>query len=203
MANDHKMVSLGFTEEPVPHGAHVCQIYSNDDERNDSLLKFLLSGIQTGERNACFSEAFTDETLREFFAACSIDYDQCVRNKAISLSKTSDVYFKDNRFDPDRMLNTLSEYYTESVQLGFPAARVIGEMVAEVQDVPGGERLLEYESRVSMLLRDHPITTVCQYNANKFDGATVMDILKVHPHMIVRGAVIHNPFYIPPEEFLT
>ena len=58
-------------------------------------------------------------------------------------------------------------------------------MIPEVQSVPGGDRLLEYESRVSMLLRDHPVTAVCQYDANEFDGATIIDVLKVHPQMII------------------
>jgi hypothetical protein len=29
-----------------------------------------------------------------------------------------------------------------------------------------------------------------------------MDILKVHPFMVVRNSVVRNPFFIPPEEFL-
>jgi hypothetical protein len=53
-----------------------------------------------------------------------------------------------------------------------------------------------------LLLKERPITAVCQYDANLFDGATIMEVLKVHPQMIVNGTVIHNPFYIPPEEFL-
>ena len=88
------------------------------------------------------------------------------------------------------------------MEMGFPAARVIGEMIPEVQIVPGGERLLEYESRVTMMLREEPVTSVCQYNANVFDGATIMEILKVHPQMIVNGNVVNNPFYIKPEKYL-
>jgi hypothetical protein len=75
-------------------------------------------------------------------------------------------------------------------------------MIPEIQHVPGGERLLEYESRVSILLRDHPVTSVCQYDANLFDGATIMEVLKVHPKMIINGMVINNPFYILPESYL-
>ena len=30
----------------------------------------------------------------------------------------------------------------------------------------------------------------------------IMDILKVHPYMIIKGSVVHNPFFIPPEEYL-
>lgn len=29
-----------------------------------------------------------------------------------------------------------------------------------------------------------------------------MDVLSVHPMMIVRGQLVNNPYYIEPEEFL-
>lgn len=91
------------------------------------------------------------------------------------------------------------QFHKDSVTNGFPASRVIGKMSAEIQHIPGGSRLLEYESRVSLLLKDHPVTAVCQYDANAFDGATLMKILKVHPMMVIRGAVVRNPCYIQPD----
>ncbi|MGB3221543.1 MAG: MEDS domain-containing protein [Desulforhopalus sp.] len=202
MQENHAEVSLGFTDEKVPVGTHMCLVFTKDEERVESLLKFFLSGLQTGERTACFSEKLTEETLREFLDKHNISYDERKTEKAIILAGTSEVYFEGGVFDPDRMLNTLTAYYDESVQLGFPASRLIGEMIPEIQHVPGGERLLEYESRVSMLLRDHPVTTVCQYDANLFDGATIMEVLKVHPKMIINGMVINNPFFIQPESYL-
>ncbi len=202
MHQNHAEVSLGFTDEKVPVGTHMCLVFTKDEERVDSLLKFLLSGLQAGERTACFSGKLTEETLREYLAKNNISYDERKTEKAIILAGTSEVYFEGGVFDPDRMLNTLTAYYDEAVQLGFSAARVIGEMIPEVQHVPGGERLLEYESRVSILLRDHPVTSVCQYDANLFDGATIMEVLKVHPKMIINGMVINNPFYIQPESYL-
>jgi hypothetical protein len=75
-------------------------------------------------------------------------------------------------------------------------------MTPEVEHVPGGDRLLEYESRVSLMVREKPVTAVCQYDANQFSGAAIMNILKVHPKMIVNGIVVHNPFFIEPEQFL-
>lgn len=112
------------------------------------------------------------------------------------------MYFAEDRFDPERMLGLLRRYHEDSVAGGYPAARVIGEMAPEIQNIRGGERLLEYEARVSMLLRDHPLTAVCQYDARAFDGAVIMDILKVHPLMVIRGSVVHNPFFVQPEDFL-
>ncbi len=202
MCQNDLQVSLGFTSKKVPVGTHMCLIFTEEEERVDSLLTFLLSGLKTGERTVCFSEKIDEETLREFFSKRNISYDERKQNKAISLAGASKVYFQDGVFDPDRTLKIMSNFYEESLKLGFPASRVIGEMLPEVQNIPGGDRLLEYESRLSILLRDHPVTTVCQYDVNLFDGATIMDVLKVHPQMIVNGAVVQNPVFIQPEEYL-
>ncbi|MDZ7792616.1 MAG: MEDS domain-containing protein [Spirochaetia bacterium] len=159
--------------------------------------------MSCGKRAACFSNDITWELLEHYLEGDKISLKELERSTALLLQRTSDVYYKDERFDPDRMLALLSEFYQGADEKGFHGARVIGEMTADIGRIEGGERLLEYESRVSMLLREKPITTVCQYNAAEFDGAMIMDVLKVHPMMVVRGSVIHNPFFIPPEEFLS
>ncbi len=202
MCQNHTMASLGFTDEKVPVGSHICQIFNDHDERINTILKYLLSGLQTGERTACFSNAIDEEGLREFFSSHNISYDERKQNKEIALTGTDEVYFQNNVFDPDIMLKAFSNYYQESLDLGFPASRVVGEMSPKVNDLSGGDRLIEYEVKVTQLLIDHPITAMCQYDANEFSGATIMEVLKVHPQMIVNGSVIHNPFYITPEEFL-
>lgn len=197
-----KDVDLGFAELKLPAGTHICQIYDNEDERNNSLLNFLLAGIKASEKNACFSEAVDDHIVREFCNNHGVRYDEAVELGALSLNTTKKIYFKDGLFSPENMLKLLTQFYEDSVNNNFKGARVIGEMIPEIKNIKGGDRLLEYESKVTMLLRKCPVTAVCQYNANSFDGATIMNILKVHPMMIVSGTVINNPFFIEPEVFL-
>lgn len=201
MCNACKSVYLGFTKEQVPVGTHMCLIYSSEEEREAALNNFLLSGFQSDERMACFSNKTSETLLKSFFESKNVVFDSKAQS-SISLSGTNEVYFADGTFDPDRMLNTLKQFYDDSLAMGFQASRVIGEMVPEVENVPGGDRLLEYESRVSMLVRDYPVTTVCQYDATAFDGATILEVLKVHPAMIINGSVVKNPFYIEPETYL-
>lgn len=200
--NGNNSVSFGFTDQRFPPGTHVCQIYTDEEEREHSLLQFVLAGIKNGERTACFSEKVNVASLKELIEAEGIPFDEALKSGAISLSGTRDVYFRDGYFDPENMLQLLKKYHTDSKKQKYHNARVIGEMTADIKKIPGGDRLIEYESRVSMLLQKHPITSVCQYSAHDFNGAILMDVLKVHPYMVVRGAVVHNPFYIPPEEFL-
>ena len=202
MPHQPYMVSLGFTDQRIPAGAHLCQIFSDDDERSDALLKFLRSGLAAGEKTACFTEKLNMAHLAEYLAGHGMPCDKLMQSGALSKAGTSEAYFQSGRFDPDLMLDLLRQFHKDSVAGGFSAARVIGEMTEEIENIPGGSRLMEYESRVSMLLKEIPITAVCQYDANVFDGATIMRILKVHPMMLIRGRVVHNPCYVPAEEFL-
>ncbi|MBK8401478.1 MAG: MEDS domain-containing protein [Propionivibrio sp.] len=202
MPHQHHTISLGFTGQTFPAGVHVCQIFSNDEERLSSLLEFLRSGLVAGERTACFSDNLDEHDLAKYLNRHGLSSDALKASGALSCSGARAVYFQDGRFDPERTLGMLRQYHEDSVAHNYPAARVVGEMSSEVQNMPGGSRLLEYESRVSLLLKDHPVTAVCQYDANAFDGAMLMKILKVHPMMVIRGVVVRNPYYIAPSEFL-
>lgn len=202
MTGSAKNISLGFTLQEFPPGIHVCQIFSSDEERLDALLKFVGSGLQAGERTSCFSDNITEAVLAEFLDGQGISCQEKRGSGALTLAGTREVYFQNNCFDPDRMLNLLAQYHLDSVAQGYPGARVIGEMTPEVGQLEGGDRLLEYEARVSLLLREHAVTAVCQYDARCFGGATIMDVLKVHPFMVIRGSVVRNPFALSPEEIL-
>ncbi|MBN2163563.1 MAG: MEDS domain-containing protein [Pontiellaceae bacterium] len=195
-------IALGFTDQPEPEGTHLCLIFSSEKERTDCLLKFLLSGLKGGERVAGFTDEISEKEICSYLEANGIACDERKQNGDITISRTSEVYFENDSFDPARMLGLLTQFYNESREQGYESARVIGEMAPRIAEVQGGERLLEYESRVTLLQRTCPLTAVCQYDANQFDGATILEVMKVHPKMLVNGSVVNNPFYIEPEEYL-
>jgi hypothetical protein len=203
MENNRQKISLGFTSQQFEQGVHICQIYNDDEERHGALVNFLISGLNAGENTACFTENETEVTLKDYFEKNGFSYKEVCSKGEFTLSKTAEVYFEGGRFEPERMLGLIQEFYEKSSEQNRSGARVIGEMTPEIEHVPGGSRLLEYESKISILLRKYPVTAVCQYDARKFDGATIMDILKVHPYMIVHGSIVSNPFFIQPEEYLS
>jgi hypothetical protein len=43
---------------------------------------------------------------------------------------------------------------------------------------------------------------ICTYDHHRFGAATVMDILRTHPQVIVGDILQESPFYVDPEEFL-
>ncbi len=195
-------VDLGFTAVELPAGTHICQVYTDDSERESSLNEYLLRGLQTHERCACFSDKTSAIEVGGYLDARGVASGDALATGALLVSGAREVYFAGDRFDPGRMLALLQGFYEASKAQGFRAARVIGEMDAAVNQVAGGSRLMEYESQVNSLVRNCPLSAVCQYDARAFDGATIMDVLSVHPMMLIRGAVVHNPFFVPPEVLL-
>ena len=202
MSGKTAKVNLGFAEVEIPLGTHICQIFNDDDERNDALLQFLLSGLKAREKNACFSENLDEVQLRQLLAEHGIDLEQAKASNDLTTAGTSEVYFHQGKFDPERILQLLAEFQSGAEKAGYSAARVIGEMTPQIHEVPGGSRLFEYEARVNQLLEQHPVTAFCQYDARAFDGATIMDVMRVHPMMLVRGNLVHNPFYVPAQDIV-
>ncbi len=202
MEKEPSVVELGFASARVPHGAHICQVYGTDEERDDALLKFLARGLADKEAAACFSDAFDSASRDAWFASEGISLDaERACGRFVSAGAES-MYFAGGVFDPERMYQLLVAFHEQSVASGCRGARVIGEMSPKIANVPGGSRLFEYEATVNSILQEHPVTAVCQYDARKFSGATIMDVLSVHPLMVIHGSVIRNPFFVSPERFV-
>jgi hypothetical protein len=85
---------------------------------------------------------------------------------------------------------------------GFSGIRSCGEMSWALKNIPGSDRLMEYETLLNTVGGEFPHSGMCQYDARLFDGATLLNILKVHPYMIAQGQIVKNPFYMRPDEFL-
>jgi len=202
MGTSAEQVALGFTDGRYPAGVHICHFFTTDTERRAALEAFIAAGLRADEQVACFSDAMDTATLDAHLDAHALSGPHARATGQLTLQAATDVYFADAHFEPEHMLALLKAFDASAHDAGRSAARVIGEMDAAVTDIAGGDRLLEYEARVTLLLRDHPVTSVCQYDARRFDGATLMDILKVHPMMVMHGKVVHNPFFIAPETLL-
>jgi hypothetical protein len=101
------------------------------------------------------------------------------------------------------VLDQTRRFFEGSLAEGFTGGRATGELVCQRGGgLPPSESLLAYEAKLTQVLALYPSTVVCQYDVRQFDGATMMDILSVHPYTIVRGQLVVNPYYIEPDQFL-
>lgn len=204
MSGTERIVSLGFTAERFPAGTHMCYIYNDDSERREVVSKYVESGLRGHEKVGYFvDDQISPRDVPAHLSAIGIDLPSGIDARGLSITRALDTYCPDGTFLPERMLENLRSMHSSSIGEGYAGARASGEMSWALQGVPGSERLIEYEALINTVVREYPTTAVCQYDARRFDGATLFDVLNVHPMMIVRGQVVRNPYYVAPEHFLT
>lgn len=201
MTGAPRHVPLGFTDEPFPAGTHMCYIFDDDEELRSAIAQYVASGIASRERVSYFVDRMPPNQLRAELARFGLER-TAGTEKSFLVTPADQTHCPDGTFVPDRMLDVLRRAYSSNLEDGFTGARVTGEMTWALKGLPGSERLIEYEARINTIVSDFPVTTVCQYDARRFDGATLLDVLKVHPMMIIRGRVVRNPYYMAPEELL-
>jgi len=100
------------------------------------------------------------------------------------------------------MLQSLEQMASSNAEGGFPLSRIVCRM----DWVPDGQShiddLIEYEARINDVWCRHDDAVICTYHLSKFSGDAVIDIMRTHPLVIVGGILQHNPFFVPPREFL-
>ena len=195
-------IPMGFTEETFPAGTHMCLIYTDEKERLDLIAQFLDAGIKTGEKAFYSTDAISPDEFRKWTSEVGIQVEENESREQLSIFSTKESYYPNGTFVSDDMIKKFRGVYLKSKEEGFPHIRACGEMGWATRGIPGSEHLVEYESKYNELYSEYPVTGICQYNADLFDGTTIFNILKVHPFMIVHGQIIQNPYYLSPEEFL-
>ena len=191
----HKEVPMGFIDGVFSPGIHMCYIYNDEDERNRIIYRFLESGLQNGENVSYFMDTNTADEMSKRQAALGVDKLHEKQQGRLSVATAQEAYCPTGVFDPDEMLYKLTEFYAQSLDEGYTGARATGEMSWATKGLPGSSRLMEYEARLNSTYIQCPITGICQYDAKRFENATLRDVLGVHPMVIFHGQILRNPYY--------
>ncbi len=199
MCRSHSDIDMGFTAQRSPPGTHMCLIYSDEAERKKIVTDFLTAGLAAGEKVACFADDMRPDATSVWLDGISAELSSKDQSERFIVRSTGDAYYPHGEFAPEKSLNTLRSFYDASVKERCRGTRATGNAGFILSGVPGSELFMEYEACVNQLWDTHPVTALRQYDARRFDGGVLHDVLKVHPMMIVNGQIVRNPSYIPPK----
>jgi hypothetical protein len=182
---------------------HACAFFHSDDEEQAVLTPFLKEGLAQNDRFVQFVDNRRREECVRRLQADGIDVDSATNSGQLDVRPWERAYLSGgNGFRQDLMLELIQEVLKEGRASGYGMTRLWANMEWALEDLPGVEDLVEYETRLNHILPKYDDVVVCTYDLKKFSAATVMDILRTHPHVIVGGVLQQNPFFVPPEEFL-
>jgi hypothetical protein len=181
---------------------HVCAFFHSKEEEYRTLLPFIKEGFDQGERASHHVDPrHRREHLRRL-QGVGIDVAEAQRNGQLEVLCWEDDYLQDGHFDQNRVLALMEEVLNKGKAQGFPLTRLVANMEWALEDRPGVDDIVEYETRLNFVLPKYDDSVCCTYDLARFGANVVMDVLRTHPMVIIGGVLQQNPFFVPPDEFL-
>jgi len=191
-------ISTGLPGVSIAVGDHICTFYRGDEERNTILFPYLMTGLDGGDRCVCVLDRdHPDDVIGQIAG----DPDKAAH---LSLIRSEESYLANGSFSPDEMLAFWADVARTTFDGGgYEFLRLAGEMTWALEDHPGVDLLVAYESELNRFSGKYPQTILCLYDLELFnDGELLIDILRTHPKVLMGGTIVENPWYTEPDRFL-
>lgn len=201
--NRHKYSKLPeLIGDLKPHD-HLCLIYESREEWLETVVPFILSGLERGLKCIYVVDTNTAQEIKAILKEAGLAVDEAEAKGQLSVIHERDAYTREGFFDPDLMVALLISETEKALGEGYPALRVTGEMSWALRGYSGAERVLEYEAKLNKdLFPTYPCVALCQYDRWKFDPETIKGVVLTHPLLIRGGQIYRNFYYIEPAEYL-
>ncbi len=185
------------------HGMHLCSIYKTKEEQFSVIIPYFKEGVKRKEKCIYIvEESDKKEIIQRLSDDVDINYDLCRRWGKILFFTKEEAYLKGGYFDPEKMINLLTEAEAECLMQGYNGMRVTGEMTWILTKLPGTEKLIEYEAKLNYFLHTSNTIAICKYHESRFSPEILLDVIRTHPKVILYGELCDNPYYIEPDKFL-
>jgi hypothetical protein len=131
---------------------HVCAFFHNPDEEYRVLLPFIKEGFERGEKAFHIVDPKLRKEHLQRLASAGIDVAAVEQSGQFELRNWADAYLRDGHFDQNRMLALIEEVLEGGTKQGFPLTRLVAHMEWALEDRPGVDDLVEYETRLNYIL---------------------------------------------------
>ena len=136
----------------IDRSRHVCAFFNSKDEEYRVLLPFIREGFE--ENHKAFhivDPAHRTEHMRTLVAA-GIPVEAAEAKGQLEVCVWEEAYLREGRFDQNAMLTLIEEVLQGGKEQGFALTRLVANMEWALEDRPGVEDVVEYETRLNYIL---------------------------------------------------
>ena len=131
---------------------HVCAFFHSPDEEYRVLLPFIKEGFERGEKAFHIVDPELRDQHVQRLESAGIDVAVAEQSGQFELRNWAEAYLRDGHFDQDRMLALIQEVLEAGARQGFALTRLVAHMEWALEDRPGVDDLVEYETRLNYIL---------------------------------------------------
>jgi signal transduction histidine kinase len=177
---------------------HVCTLYDQRDKEAAMAASYIRAGLDRGEMCVCVVDDGEDSILAAL-ASEGVDVDEEVRRGRLTIFEKP----LSQGMQTLDMLDKIEQFAGGARKAGYTGFRIVGEMTWAL----GGDLkdLAQFEARLNLnrVWERHACVGLCQFDVHRLSPDTLRQMIMVHPLVIVGDRVCRNPYYVPPELYLS
>ena len=121
-------------------------------EKCDECSAFIKEGVEQGDKAFHIVGPHEREGHKSRLRAVGIPVEDAEARGQLQLRNWEDAYLRDGHFDQQRMLALIQEVLDAGHAEGFALTRLVAHMEWALEDRPGVDDLVEYETRLNYIL---------------------------------------------------
>jgi hypothetical protein len=181
---------------------HICAFFNSADEQHRVLRSFIKEGLERGDKAFHLVDPGRREDHLRRLADAGIDVRAATATGQLEVRPWQDGPLRGGQFDEDAWLESFEQVLQSGPTAGYPQTRFVAQMEWALADLPGVEDLIEFETRVNLVMPKYDDIVICAYDLARFGASVVMYALRTHPLVIIGGLLQENPFFVEPSKFL-
>ncbi len=152
VAHTHDDLPIRFAGGTLDRHRHVCAFFDSAADELRVLGPFVREGLQRGEKAFHIVDPLLTDAYRAQLAAAGIDIASAEQRGQFRVATWDQAYLREGHFDQDRMLALIEEVLQAGPAEGYPLTRLVAHMEWALEDRPGVNDLVEYETRLNYVL---------------------------------------------------
>jgi hypothetical protein len=177
-------------------GRHVCAMYFGDAQRDQVLLPYLNDGLARGDKCLVGIDGSEPDALYKGID----DAEGYAATDQLVVRTSRDPVVVREEFSIDRMTGFWAGAAQSALREGYEFVRFAAEAGWWMPQLPDVSELLRYETELDRYVGRYPQSILCLYDLTVYDGGLVIDLLRLHPVVILSGRTLENPYFLPADE---
>src|SRR5689334_7600894 len=131
---------------------HACAFFHTDEQFYKVLLPFIREGFKEGDRAVHIVDPAKRERHLKALSEAGIDAERSQDTRQLEVRRWEEAYLREGHFDQDAMLALIQQVLEDGPREGFSLTRLVAHMEWALEDRPGVDDLVEYETRLNYVL---------------------------------------------------
>jgi DcmR-like sensory protein len=144
--------SIAFAGGVLTERRHVCAFFDSASDERRVMLPFIADGLARGQKAFHIVDPELRAAYIDHLVAVGVDMPACQASGQFELRTWDETYLRSGHFDQDAMLALLEGVLKAGPEQGFPLTRLVAHMEWALEDRPGVDDLVEYETRLNYVL---------------------------------------------------